>query len=271
MFDGVWWPRMIHGQPVVVPSTRNAFRARAAPDTMRRWVWVLAGGLCCSVAWVLSCVNDGNSGIPAGTDGGPCLQNGTCDNGLVCGLINGNGVCQPPGSDASSDGPSNGDAGTDSSQPDSGAVDADATCNPQPAFDFVNPCDSGAVCYDERDADFACVVCPGPYTEFFSPPCTRSVGTAKTSVCCVQSATLVDAGGCVLTLDITGSAGTLAEPRAAPEARSCAAPTRTAPTRSTPGSSRWAFALRSSCAACRRSTAASQASASKAHASVPPQ
>jgi hypothetical protein len=179
---------------------------------MRRWVWLLAGGLGCSVAWVVSCVSDSNTGIPPGTDGGPCLQNGTCDNGLVCGLVNGNGVCQPPGSDASSDSPSKNDAGSDGSPSDSGVSDADATCNPQPAFDFVNPCDGGAACYDELDADFACVVCPGPYTQFFSPPCTRSIGTSKSAVCCVQSASLVDAGGCVLTLDITGSAGTLAEP-----------------------------------------------------------
>jgi hypothetical protein len=74
-----------------------------------------------------SCVGDDTAGkdsgtdggLPPGSEGGPCLSNGTCNQGLVCVLENGNGVCRTP--DAGADGAPN-DAGPDA--PGDAASDA---------------------------------------------------------------------------------------------------------------------------------------------------
>lgn len=54
-------------------------------------------GICLAVAMVASCVGD-DSGIPAGEDGGPCLPNNSCDEGLSCAVQSGVATCVPSGS-----------------------------------------------------------------------------------------------------------------------------------------------------------------------------
>ncbi len=54
-----------------------------------RWIWLVAAPVT-----LLGCRDD--SGPPAGTEGGPCYGNGTCNEGLVC---NEEKVCVPEGAD----------------------------------------------------------------------------------------------------------------------------------------------------------------------------
>ena len=53
---------------------------------------------------VTACLGDSNSDTVIGGDlGQPCLENGTCNHGLLCTIVNGKAQCQPPG-DASTEG-----------------------------------------------------------------------------------------------------------------------------------------------------------------------
>jgi hypothetical protein len=166
---------------------------------MRRLWWVaLAAGAAIAV-WLSSCVSsDDSMGIPAGQDGGPCLVNNTCDQGLVCQLENGTGVCVP-----SSDGGVGMDSSVDVGSHDASgdASDAaDSTCM-TPTIDFVADClDANTIANYAMDA--ATVGC-----SFSTLGTTFNVGCDNLYnsgfYCCVDGTyALVDAG-CVTDLTVT--------------------------------------------------------------------
>ncbi len=121
----------------------------------------------------------------AGSEGGPCYGNGTCDDGLVCV----EGVCQAP-AEGSDGGPCRGDGSCDD-----GLVCSDGVCGPPAEGAEGGPCygngtcDDGLVC-----SDGVCVQDPGEDETRWAPcdPTQPDRDVCGPGYVCIG---LADAGG----------------------------------------------------------------------------
>jgi hypothetical protein len=178
---------------------------------MRRWVVGGAVGCIAGLAWIVSCVGDSNP-IAVGEDGGPCLVNGTCDNGLVCELQGSTGKCVPAPSDGAADAPtkdgqtSDGGADAPNDAPTDAPLSCDADANgPLNFFNYCStPSTTTAACLSVLDAAITCgtVNNCGPST--FAVSCLENTDTFH---CCLTGAQAVNA--CAPTLDLSHDAETI--------------------------------------------------------------
>ncbi len=179
-------------------------------------VLILSGA---GVLAVDACVSDDTQNGPQpGTLGGPCLQNGTCDNGFTCVIAGSSTLCEVP--DATTD--SGGDVVTDHNVAD--VMDAGGGDTATDATDAAPPCDaaitshftcSGSTseaCYDFATTDHQCVTgttsCQSLYTNIFLAQCYAG-STCQTSQpwCCLGGGLSDTLTGCPGTLTIGQNAG----------------------------------------------------------------
>jgi hypothetical protein len=186
-------------------------RARRYARGMRRWIVSGVVGGVGALVWIVSCVGD-SSNIPAGQDGGVCLSNGTCDDGLVCTIQGSSTKCLPPGSsndgatnDAKGDGGPPGD-GTTSDSPVDAPLSCDADANG--ALNFFNYCTTpsttNAACLSTLDASITCLTVGNCGPNEFAVSCLENTDTFH---CCLTGAQAVNA--CTPTLDLAHDAETI--------------------------------------------------------------
>lgn len=142
---------------------------------------------------LFACVNgDDTSGPPAGSLGGPCLTNGTCDAGLECVLENGKGTCEQPDATV--------DATVDQSAADAPAeATSDAgTDAPAEACAAIpqEPCPGKGACLTGCCATTGYCANSSKCTDNSTPwSCVNGANCGDAGLCCI-GITIEDAGTC---------------------------------------------------------------------------
>jgi hypothetical protein len=195
-------------------STGQRFLARIV-GMRGRLIIGLATTITLLVGGFAACVSDSNSNAPnPGSLGGACLQNGTCDTGLVCTIVGSAASCEPTdagGMDASVD--QTNDVATADASDASDAKDT-STCDAPITASF--PCTGSAPigCYDYATSMHQCLASAtaclnSAYTTPFVASCFANADCkSATPWCCLGAASPHDLNSCPGTLMIVSGAGT---------------------------------------------------------------
>ncbi len=152
-----------------------------------------------AAALLVGCVGGGDTSDAAtmGSLGGPCFANGTCNTGLVCGLVNGKGVCQESdagGSDATVDqtvDQSVADTST-SDVSDATSIDANDACTQTlaPSRACAQGCGTNSNCCE---LDGTCSQTPSGCPSGAAWPCQTRGDCTSNMFCCANGITFNNA------------------------------------------------------------------------------
>lgn len=143
---------------------------------------------------VAACVGDAEPGAAAGTLDGPCFSNGTCNEGLTCGVVRGVAACIAGGTDAG--------VGVDAAADAADAADTGpAACTFQPTT-FPCPDPGAAACYGNAQS-CSLTGCSGLRWACFSPnkcgggPCCvpKGVATVRPGTECMRGVLALEGAG----------------------------------------------------------------------------